>query len=84
MSTKLVAIHKTPQPQVPILDLMDHIVDSMVGIIEVTIAFLCNRKIKAFPGFPIQVCMLSEEQRRIETVKYGYGVATENGFIRFG
>lgn len=75
---------KTPQQQVPVAELMSHIVDSLVEIVEVMLAFLCNRKIQNFPGFPIQVFMFPENQRRTKTVKYGYGIATENGLIRFG
>jgi len=75
---------KTPQPQVPVVDLMSHIVDSIVGIVGLMLAFLCNRQIQPIDGLPVQVHEFPINQRQTESVKYGYGVATENGIIRFG
>lgn len=75
---------KTPQPQVPVVDLMSHIVDSIVDIVELMLAFLCNRKVQPVDGFPVQVHEFPKDQRRTESVKYGYGIATENNIIRFG
>ena len=75
---------KTPQEQVPIVELMSQVVNSIVDIVEVMLAFLCNRKIKPITGFPVSVHMFPEDQRRTSSVKYGYGIATENNIIRFG
>lgn len=75
---------KTSQSQVPVVDLMSQIVDTTVDVVELMLAFLCNRQVRPIKGFPVQVHEFPKKQRRIESVKYGYGVATENGIIRFG
>jgi len=75
---------KTPQPQVPVVDLMSQVVTSIVDIVEIMLAFLCNRQIQPIAGFPVQVHEFPKNQRRTESVKYGYGIATENNIIRFG
>ncbi|SMO75016.1 hypothetical protein [Spongiibacter tropicus] len=75
---------KTPQGQVPVVELMSQVVNSIVDIFEVMIAFLCNRKIKPITGFPVSVHMFPEKQRKINSVKYGYGIATGKNVIRFG
>ena len=75
---------KTPRPQVPVVDLMSHIVNTIVDIVELMLAFLCNRQIRPIAGFPVQVHEFPKDQRRTENVKYGYGIATENNIIRFG
>ena len=75
---------KTSQPAVPVVDLMSQIGNSIVDIVELMLAFLCNRKIRPITGFPVQVHEFPEDQRRTENVKYGYGIATENNTIRFG
>ena len=75
---------KTPQQAVPVVELMGLVVNSIVDTVEVMLAFLCNRKIQPVAGFPVQVHMFPENQRRTQSVKYGYGVATENNVIRFG
>jgi len=75
---------KTPQQPVPVVELMSQVVNSIVDIVEVMLAFLCNRQIQPVAGFSVQVHMFPENQRRTQSVKYGYGVATENNIIRFG
>jgi len=75
---------KTPQPQVPVVDFMSQIVNTTIDVVELMLAFLCNRRIRPIKGFPVQVHEFPKSQRPIESVKYGYGVATENGIIRFG
>lgn len=75
---------KTPQQPIPVAELMSHVVNSIVDIVEVMLAFLCNRQIQPVAGFPVQVHMFPEDQRRTQSVRYGYGVATENNIIRFG
>jgi len=75
---------KTPQPQVPVVGLMNQIVFSIVDVVELMLAFLCNRQILPIAGFPVQVHEFPEDQRRTASVKYGYGIATENNVIRFG
>lgn len=75
---------ETPQPPVPVVDLMSHIINSIVDIVELMLAFLCNRQIRSITGFPVQVHEFSPEQRRTENVKYGYRIATANNIIRFG
>ena len=67
-----------------VVELMSQIVNSIVDIVEVALAFLCNRQIQPVPGFPVRVHMFPKNQRRTKSVKYGYGVATENNIIRFG
>jgi hypothetical protein len=75
---------KTPQQAVPVVELMNHVSNSIVDTVEVMLAFLCNRKIQPITGFPVQVHMFPENQRRTKNVKYGYGVAMEDNIIRFG
>ncbi len=75
---------KTPQPQVPVVELMSQVVNSIVDIVEVMLAFLCDRKIQPVAGFPVRVHIFPENQRRTKSVKYGYEVATEKNIIRFG
>jgi hypothetical protein len=75
---------KTPQPQVPVVDFMSHIIDTIVDIVGLMLAFLCNRQIRPIAGFLVQVHEFPPNQRRTESVKYGYGIATENNIIRFG
>ncbi len=68
----------------PVVDLMDQVLNSIVDTVEVMLAFLCNRQIQPITGFPVQVHMFPENQRRTKSVKYGYGIAIENNVIRFG
>ncbi len=75
---------KTPQAAVPVVDFMNHVIDSLVDIVELILAFLCNRHIRPITGFPVQVHEFPMDQRRTENVKYGYGVATGKTVIRFG
>lgn len=75
---------KTPQQAMPVVDLMNQVLNSIVDTAEVMLAFLCNRQIKPIAGFPVHVHIFPENQRRTKSVKYGYGVATENNVIRFG
>lgn len=75
---------KTPQPPVPVVELMGQTITTIVDIVEVMLAFLCNRQIKPIAGFPVQVHAFPVNHRRTENVKYGYGIATENNIIRFG
>jgi len=75
---------KTPQAPVPVVDLMSQVIDSIVDIFELMLAFLCNRHIRPISGFPVQVHEFPVDHRRTENVKYGYGIATENTVIRFG
>jgi len=75
---------QTPQKPVPIVELMAQMVNSIVNIVEIMLAFLCNRKIQPIAGFPVQVHTFPENQRRIKNVKYGYGVVADNNIIRFG
>lgn len=75
---------KTSQTAVPVVDLMNHVANSLVEVVELMLAFLCNRRIRPITGFPVQVHGFSETQRRTKNVKYGYGIATENNIIRFG
>lgn len=55
------------------MDLMSHIDNSIVDIVELMLAFLCNRQIRPTTGFPVRVHEFPEKQRRTENVKYGYG-----------
>jgi len=75
---------KTPQAAVPVVNLMRHVIDNIIDTVEVMLAFLCNRHIRLIDGLPVQVYEFPIDQRRIENVKYGYGVAMENTIIRFG
>ena len=75
---------KSPQSAVPVVDLMNDVANSIVDIVELMLAFLCNRQIRPITGFPVQVHEFPEAQRRTENVKYGYGIETENNIIRFG
>ncbi len=75
---------KTPHAPVPVVDLMSQVIDSIVDIVELMLAFLCNRHIRPISGFPVQVHEFPADHRRTENVKYGYGVATGNTVIRFG
>jgi hypothetical protein len=79
-----IAHPKTPQPPVPIVGFMNQIVDEIVDVVELMLAFLCNRNIRTIQGFPVSVYEFPEDKRRSKHVKYGYGVATEDSIIRFG
>lgn len=61
---------KTSQSAVAVVNLMSQICDSIVGISELMLVFLCNRQIRPITGFSVQ--MLPADQRRTENVKYGY------------
>jgi hypothetical protein len=76
--------HKTAQAPVPVVDFMSHVIDSLVDIVELMLAFLCNRHIRSISGFPVQVHEFPIGHRRTENVKYGYGVVMGNNVIRFG
>lgn len=85
VSPTIEIIHpKTSEPAVPIVELMNHVTNSLVEIVELMLAFLCNRRIRPITRFPVQVHAFPETQRRTKNVKYGYGIATENNIIRFG
>ncbi|PTR02198.1 hypothetical protein C8R30_10694 [Nitrosomonas nitrosa] len=75
---------KTPQPQMPVVNLMSQIISTIVDIVELILAFLCNRRIRPITGFPVQVHEFPTSQRRTENVKYSYGIATKNNIIPFG
>lgn len=79
-----IAHPKTPQPPVPIVDFMSHIISSVVDIVELMLVFLCNRCIRPIQGFPVHVHEFPKDQRRTKNVKYGYGIATEDSIIPFG
>jgi hypothetical protein len=75
---------KSPQPPVPVADFMSQVTRSMIDIVELMLAFLCNRHIRPIKGFPVQVHEFPEDRRRTKNVKYGYGIATETSIIPFG
>lgn len=75
---------KTPQPPVPIVGFMNEVINNMVEVVELMLAFLCNRNIRPIQGFPVSVYEFPEDKRRAKHVKYGYGVATKESIIRFG
>jgi hypothetical protein len=75
---------RTPLDPVSVEELMNQTINTIVSIVEVMLAFLCNRKIRPIIGFPVQVYEFQADRRRTENVKYGYGIATENDIIRFG
>ncbi|WP_294346769.1 hypothetical protein [Prosthecochloris sp.] len=75
---------KTHQPPMPVVEFMSQAVNSIVDIVEVMLAFLCNRQIQPIEGFPVHVHFFPENQRRTQSIKYGYGIATEKNIIRFG
>jgi len=79
-----IAHPNTPQPSVPVVDFMRQITISMVDIVELMLAFLCNRHIRTIQGFPVHVHEFPKAQRRTKNVKYGYGIATEKSIIPFG
>ena len=85
LSPLIEVVHpKTPQAPVPVVNFMSQIVDNIVDIVELMLAFICNRHIRPISGFPVQVHEFPIGHRRTENVKYGYGVATEKTIIRFG
>jgi len=85
LSPLIEVVHpQTPQEPVPIVIFMGKLVDSIVDVVELMLAFLCNRHIRPITGFPVQVHEFPIDNRRTKHVKYGYGVATEKTIIRFG
>jgi len=85
LSPLIEVVHpKTPQAPVPVVNFMSQIADNIVAIVELMLAFLCNRHIRPIRGFPVQVHEFPIDLRRTENVKYGYGIATEKTIIRFG
>lgn len=74
----------SPQSLVPVVRLFSSITDALVGFIEVSLACLCNRKIRDSIGIPVAVHEFPLASRMNPNVKFGYGVATRDGLIRFG
>lgn len=75
---------KTPQAQVPVVDLMAYVTEQLVVAVEIFLVSLCNRHIKEIKGFPVQVHELPEALRKSKNVKFGYGIATDASIIPFG
>jgi len=75
---------ETPQPQVPLLALMEHIADQLAAAFEVMLAHLCSANVQPFAGMPLGVIEYSEDQQKAFKCRYGYASRMGDQIVPFG
>ena len=75
---------ETPQPQVPLLALMQHIADQLAAAFEGMLANLCSANVRPFAGMPLDVIEYSEDQQKAFKCRYGYASQMGDQIVPFG
>lgn len=69
---------------VPLIMHMAESIQSMIDFLESMIVILCSKNVGTFAGFPIQMRVLPEDQRRNPHMRYSWLVQMPNGFSPIG
>lgn len=75
---------ETPQPSVPLLALMEQIVDQLTIVFEIMLVHLCDVNVRPVAGMPLFVTEYDENQQKAFKCRYGYASRMGNQIVPFG
>lgn len=72
---------KSALARTPIRKFLVSTMREVVHAVELMVVFLCARHVESVGAFPVQVVEVPEDKRRLNSVRYGYGLITRGGVV---